>query len=133
VEAGLHRRGYLTLHAAAACRDGSAVVLLGSAGAGKTTSLLRLCLDHGAALAGNDLVVVGGTAAVPEVLAGSCHLRLRHASVAQVMPGLLGLFPDEVSDSWRAKRDTDPAWLGIKVATGPVPVAAVVFVHVDMS
>jgi len=132
LEAELQRHGYLTLHAAAACRDGSAVLLLGPAGAGKTTSLLRLCRDHGAALAGNDLVVAGGTAAVPEVLAGNTYLRLRHASISQVLPELLSLFPGEVRDSWRAKLDVGPARLGIRAATGPVPVAAVVFVHVDV-
>jgi hypothetical protein len=41
LESQLHRRGYLTLHAAAACRQGRAVLPLGSAGAGKTTTLLR--------------------------------------------------------------------------------------------
>jgi hypothetical protein len=133
VESELHRYGYLTLHAAAACRDGAAVLLLGPAGAGKTTSLLRLCRDHGATLARNDLVVVGGAHGAPEVLAGSRHLRLRHASLAQVMPGLLGLFPAEVSDSWRAKRNVDPVMLGVEVAQLPVPVVAVVLVHVDLS
>jgi hypothetical protein len=132
LESELHRHGYLTLHAASACRGRSAVLLLGPAGAGKTTTLLRLCRDHGAALVGNDLVVVGGSAAVPEVLAGSRHLRLRHASIAQAIPELLGLFTGDVSDSWRAKQDIDPVRLGIDAATGPVPVAAAVFVHVDM-
>ena len=118
LESELHRHGYLTLHAAAACREGSAVLLLGPAGAGKTTTLLRLCRDHGAALIGNDLVVVGGSAAVPQVLAGSRHLRLRHASIAQAMPELLDLFSDDVSDSWRVKQDIDPARLGIEAGTG---------------
>ena len=132
LESVLQRHGYLTLHAGAACRDGSAVLLLGSAGAGKTTSLLRLCLDHGAALVGNDLVVAGGTAAVPEVLAGSVCLRLRHASISRVLPELLDLFPGEVRDSWRAKLDVNPVQLGIQTAAGPAPVAAVVFVHTDV-
>lgn len=132
LESELQRHGYLTLHAAAACRDGSALLLLGSAGAGKTTSLLRLCLDHGAAILGNDLVVVGGSSTVSEVLAGNVCLRLRQASVSRVLPGLLSLFHGEVRDSWRAKLDVAPASLGIQTATGPAPVAAVVFVHTDL-
>ncbi len=131
VEAERHRHGLVTLHAAAVCRDGAAVLLLGSAGAGKTTTALRLCRDHGAALAGNDLVVAGGCGPVPEVLAGSCRLRLRHASVARVMPELLGMFPDDVSDPWRAKRDIEPARLGIGTAAVPAPIVAVIFIHVD--
>jgi len=133
MESELQRQGYMTLHAAAACRDGATVVLLGPAGAGKTTTLLRLCRDHGAALAGNDLVIVGGSPAAPEVLAGSRYLRLRHASLAQVMPELLQLFPARVGDSWRAKLNVDPAVLKVETARLPTPVAAVVFVHVDLS
>jgi hypothetical protein len=131
MEAGLQRNGYLTLHAAAACRDERVLLLLGPAGAGKTTTLVRLCRDHGAALVGNDLVVAGGPDPAPIVLTGSHHLRLRHASLARAMPELLGLFPGEVRDSWRAKRDLDPARLGIGIAAGPVQIAIVVFVHVD--
>lgn len=131
LEAELHRHGLLTLHAAAACRDGAAVLLLGSAGAGKTTTLLRLCRDHGAAMVGNDLVVVGGLGDVPYALTGTRYLLLRHASVARVMPELLGLFMGTIADSWRAKRDVDPIRLGIVPTDEPAPVAAAVFVHVD--
>lgn len=80
---------------------------------------------------GNDLVVVGGPGEVLVALTGTRYVRLRHASVARVMPELLGLFPGEVTDSWRAKRTLPPARLGIVSAAGSARVAAVVFVHVD--
>jgi hypothetical protein len=131
LEAALQRHGYVTLHAAAACRDRRAVLLLGPAGAGKTTTLLRLCRDHGAAMVGNDLVVAGGPGGRPVALAGSHHVRLRHASIARAMPELLGLFPGDVADPWRAKRDLAPARLGIEAASGPVEITVVAFVHVD--
>ena len=107
------------------------MLLLGTPGAGKTTMLLRLCRDHGASMIGNDLVVAGGPGQAPEALAGTRYVRLRHASVARVMPELLGLFPGEVPDSWRAKRTLPPDRLGIAPAAGPVPIVAAVFVHVD--
>jgi hypothetical protein len=132
LENQLQHNGFLTLHAAAASRDGQAVLLLGPAGAGKTTTLLRLCRDHGAAMVGNDLVVAGGRGPVPQTLAGSRHVRLRHASIARSMPDLLGYFPGAVRDPWRAKRDIDPARLGIRPATGPAEIAVTVFVHVDI-
>jgi hypothetical protein len=131
LENRLQRSGYVTLHAAGACWEDRGVLLLGTPGAGKTTTLLRLCRDHGAAMTGNDLVVAGGPGGVPVALAGTGHVRLRHASVARVMPELLGLFPGEVTDSWRAKRTLPPARLGITPAARPVPIRAVVFVHVD--
>lgn len=131
LENQLQRSGFVTLHAAGACWQDRGVLLLGTQGAGKTTTLLRLCRDHGAAMIGNDLVVAGGPGEVPVALAGTRHVRLRHASVARVMPELLGLFPGEITDSWRVKRTLSPARLGIVSAAGSAPVVAVVFVHVD--
>jgi hypothetical protein len=131
LENRLQRSGFVTLHAAGASWQYRGVLLLGTPGAGKTTTLLRLCRDHGAAMIGNDLVVAGGPGETPAALAGTRHVRLRHASVARVMPELLGLFPGEVTDSWRAKRTLSAARLGIVPAVTPVPIVAAVFVHVD--
>jgi len=130
LEAQLHRRGFVTLHAAAVARDGWAVVLLGPAGAGKTTTAIRLCREHGCELTGNDLVVVGGRERVSTV-AGSARLRLRYSSIARVLPELLGLFPAAVTDPWRTKVDVTPDRVGVAAAQNPAEVAAVVFVHVD--
>jgi hypothetical protein len=49
------------------------------------------------------------------------------------MPELLWLFPARVGDSWRAKLNVDPAVLAVETARLPVPVAAMTFVHVDLS
>jgi hypothetical protein len=130
VETELHRQGCITLHAAAASIGCNATLLLGSAGSGKTTTLLRLCRDHRASLIGNDLVVVGGTGSLPVAIAGSQHVRLRYSSLASAMPDLLGLFPGEPIDTWRAKRNLDPSGLGITMSAEK-QVTVVVFIHVD--
>ncbi len=130
LEACLHHHGVVTLHAAAAEQDGRAVVILGHAGAGKTTTVLRLCQGYGFRLVGNDLAVVGGVADA-YAWGGTTHLRLRLSSIARVMPELLRLFPAGERDPWRTKRDLSPAELGIEVADHPTVVAAAVFVHVD--
>lgn len=131
LENQLQQLGFVTLHAAGASWQDRGIVLLGTPGAGKTTTLLRLCRDHGAAMIGNDLVVAGGLGETPVALAGTQHVRLRHASVARVMPELIGLFPGEVTDSWRAKRTLPAARLGIARAGTPIPIVAAVFVHVE--
>lgn len=126
----LHRNGLITLHAAAVERDGSALLLLGHSGAGKTTTAIRLCRDYGCRLIGNDLVVVGGPGD-PQALCGTTHVRLRHSSVSRTMPDLLQLFPVDVPDPWRTKVDIPPHRLGIGTTSHPTMISAVIFVHVD--
>lgn len=130
LESRLHQYGIITLHAAAVERDGRALVLLGHAGAGKTTTALRLCRDHGFSLLGNDLVVVGGADAL-RVHAGTCNLRLRHSSIAGSMPELLHLFIGVCEDPWRTKIDIWPEQLGIPLGLERAEVGLVAFVHTD--
>ncbi|PZG15158.1 hypothetical protein C1I95_20170 [Micromonospora craterilacus] len=130
LEAELNRHSYVTLHAAAVERDGQAVLLLGSAGAGKTTTALRLCRAYGFRLIGNDLVVVGGPDRL-QTLAGTKNVRLRHASIVRSMPELTTLFPARVDDSWRTKVDVSPDRLGISTNEGRSDIRAVAFVHLN--
>ena len=53
------RRQVVTMHAAAVEFGGRAILLLGKAGAGKTSLTLSLCRNHKARLIGNDVVKVG--------------------------------------------------------------------------
>ena len=74
------------LHASCAARDGAGVLLIGPPGSGKSDLLLRL-FDHGFSLVADDQVVLeGGVARAPDVLAGLIEVRglgiLRTAYVA---------------------------------------------------
>ncbi len=63
------------LHASCVARDGSAVLLTGPAGAGKSDLALRL-IDRGFVLVADDQVIVeDGCARAPEALAGLIELR----------------------------------------------------------
>ena len=78
----LRRRGYFTLHAFAAARDGRALLLLGDIGAGKTTTGLSL-LANGAQLVAND----------------SPLLRIDETGQPQLFayPGLISAYPDSLA------------------------------------
>lgn len=130
LESQMNRRGLITLHGAAVERDGQAVMLLGHAGAGKTSAALLLCREQGFRLIGNDLVVVGGVDAALAV-AGTTHLRLRRSAVERCVPDLLGLFGQATGDPWREKIDVTPEQAGIALGTLPAQVSAVVFVRVE--
>ena len=83
VAAGLwfRRKGFLVLHANAVAKDGRAVLLLGTSGAGKTT-ITRALLERGCELITDDLGVVDlglidpGTAN-PTILPGPGRLKIR--------------------------------------------------------
>jgi hypothetical protein len=130
LEAGLHRSGMMTLHAAGVEHAGRGALLLGHSGAGKTSATLRLCQISGCRLVGNDLVVVGGLSDA-YLVKGTTHLRLRLASVERATPEVRAVFASDGPDKWRIKRDLPPTDLGIEVSDVPAPVVAVVFVHVD--
>jgi hypothetical protein len=130
LESQMNRRGLITLHCAAVERDGRAVLLLGHAGAGKTSAALLLCREQGFRLLGNDLVVVGGVDEARAV-AGTTHLRLRRSAVERCIPALLGLFGKATGDPWREKTDVTPEQAGISLGIAPAQVGAVVFVRVE--
>jgi hypothetical protein len=130
LESRMNRRGLITLHGAAVERGGLAVVLLGHAGAGKTSAALLLCREQGFRLIGNDLVAVGGMDTA-SVVAGTTHLRLRRSAVQRCVPELLNLFGKPTGDPWREKIDVTSEQAGIALGTVPVQVSAVVFVRVE--
>jgi hypothetical protein len=130
LESRMNRRGLITLHGAAVERDGQAVLLLGHAGAGKTSAALLLCREQGFRLIGNDLVVVGGVDGA-QAVAGTTHLRLRRSAVERCIPALLDLFGKPTGDPWREKTDVTPEQAGIALGALPAQVGAVVFVRVE--
>ncbi|MET9255184.1 hypothetical protein [Streptomyces sp. NPDC003717] len=134
MERDRQRRGYFSMHAAAASLDGRGVLLLGKEGAGKTSVLSRLCRHHGARLIGNDLTVLGGRAPRCELVAGTRFLFLRQASVDRSMADLDLPLPRRAGlDPWRTKWRVEPAEVSIDVDTRPRPVERVHLVHVDES
>jgi hypothetical protein len=81
------RAGAVRLHAAAAAVDGRALVIIGAAGAGKSTTVAQL-LAQGAAFMANDRVVVSPLAGTDELHAHGVPLAVRWSDAQ------LALFPD---------------------------------------
>ncbi len=112
----LHRRGRLVLHGSAVDVGGTAVVLLGQKGAGKSTTAAAL-LDRGHSLLTDDLVVVLGDEDAPLCAPGPTQMKLWPASAEafglsdEVRPFLDGL--------------QKGVWHGAEVASAPVPIARV--------
>lgn len=128
----LHQRKLIvTMHAAAVEFGGKAILLLGKAGAGKTSLTLSLCRNHQARLIGNDIVKVGLVGGDIIAYAGSKYFFLRRESIKRNIPDLLSLFPQSGKDSWTHKVYCLPDRLGIDMYTNYAPIVQSYLVHVD--
>lgn len=125
------RKAVVTMHAAAVEFGGKAILLLGKAGAGKTSLTLSLCRNHRARLIGNDLLKVGIVGDEIVAYAGSKYFFLRRESIKRNIPDLLSLFPQSGKDSWTHKVCCLPNRLGINTCNGHAPIAQSYLVHVD--
>jgi hypothetical protein len=95
IERRMQLDGYMTARCAAVVREGVAALLLGKIGAGKTTTAIQLCREHGCQLIGNDLCVVGSSESDLQVIAGTRFFHLRYVSIQNNMPDLMHLFSKE--------------------------------------
>jgi hypothetical protein len=125
------RKQIVTMHAAAVELNGQAILLLGKAGAGKTSLTLSLCRNHGARLIGNDIVKVRLIDGVVVVCAGSKYFFLRQESIKRNIPDLLSLFPQSVKDPWTHKIYCLPEKLGIVTCDEQIQITKSYLVHVD--
>lgn len=125
------RKQVVTMHAAAVEFGGRAILLLGKAGAGKTSLTLSLCRNHRARLIGNDVVKVGLVDSSVQACAGSRYFFLRQESIKRNIPDLLSLFPQSEKDPWTHKIYCSPERLGVQTCEGGIPITKSYLVHVD--
>ncbi len=125
------RKTVVTLHAAAVNLNGKAILLLGKAGAGKTSITLSLCRNHRARLIGNDIVKVGLDGGKVIACSGSKYFFLREESIKRNIPDLLSLFPQSTKDPWTHKIYCLPEQLGIGASDNLIPIVSSYLVHVD--
>jgi len=123
-----------TLHAAAVCKEGQGILILGSKGAGKTALAMSLCVDWGYDLIGNDVVIVGRSAAGGfQIYGGDGVFKPRRLTMDE-FPQFRDIVPFDVEkNDFEAKAIVHPNELGVSVEDGSVSfVSAVqVFMHAD--
>ncbi|MEK9156373.1 MAG: hypothetical protein AAB360_03715 [Patescibacteria group bacterium] len=131
IELQRQQQSSLTAHAACVNLNGTAVLLLGKEGAGKTTLALQLCQQYGASLIANDLTVIGLTQGQLAALGGTKFFFLRYESIRRNLPGLLPLFTKPGKDPWLRKVKVQPSSLDIGIWGGLAPIRRAYMVHVD--
>lgn len=118
----LHQRGWLTLQASSAARDGRAIVVAGDAGVGKSTTLATL-VDRGCTMVADDKTVVFSRAGRVMTAAGYPTMRLWRRALAAL---------DRDADALQPVReDIDQYLLRAPGTTGdPVEIGVVIVLEV---
>ncbi|MBE6141051.1 MAG: hypothetical protein E7172_05950 [Firmicutes bacterium] len=123
--------GICSCHSACIEKNGIATLLIGEAGAGKTSLAINLCINNGFNLISNDMTLVGSANNKLFAYGGTKFINLRLLSVEQNMPYLLYLFKDEQNDSWISKKTILAKDIGIEENYNIIPIKNILFIHVD--
>jgi hypothetical protein len=113
----LSLRGATVLHASAVALGDAALAFVGQSGHGKSTLAALMCLDGGADLVTDDVLVVRAGAAVT-CIGGASELRLRSAAAP--------IAEDRSNIATRATVDERVAVSPPSTVSGPLPLAAIV-------
>lgn len=123
--------GLCSCHSACVVKDGEATLLVGEAGAGKTSIAINLCQNYGYSLLSNDMTLIGEDEGQVYACSGTRFINLRLLSVKSNMPFLLYLFKNDNKDLWTNKVSVMANSIGIQEETSITPIKNVLFVHID--
>lgn len=123
--------GLCSCHSACVSKDGKATLLIGEAGAGKTSLAVNLCNNYGYGLISNDMTLIGKEDDKIYAYGGTKFINLRLLSVESNMPFLLYLFEGSNKDSWTNKISLMARDINIEEEYDKLPIENVLFIHVD--
>ncbi len=129
IERQFAQNGMFTCHSACVEKDGKAILLLGDAGAGKTSVAVNLCVNHGFNLISNDQTVIGVDENQIIAYGGTKFINLRLLSVKQNMPFLLKIFNDKNVDEWSYKKSVLARDLDITEQYDPTNIEQIIVLH----
>lgn len=131
IEKQLGEMGMATCHSACVSKKGQAILLLGDAGAGKTSIALNLCLKNGYSLISNDKTVIGIKGGSLYAFDGTKYLNLRYKSIKENLPQFIDLFGSTDIESWSEKIKVQAREIGIEECYQPTEITGIIFLHVD--
>lgn len=118
-------------HSACICKNGEATLLIGEAGAGKTSIAINLCENYGFSLISNDMTLIGIEEEKLMAYGGTKFINLRYLSVEKNMKFLSYLFESKGIDSWNDKICVLARNLGYSEEYKPIPITNIIFVRLD--
>lgn len=123
--------GLCSCHSACIENNGKATLLIGEAGAGKTSLAINMCKSYNFSLISNDMTLIGMNRDKLEAFGGTKFINLRLDSVIQNMPYLKYLFSNDLKDGWNEKISLLASEIGINEQYNPVEIANILYVHTD--
>lgn len=123
--------GLSSCHSACVSKNGEATLIVGEAGAGKTSLAVNLCQDYGFSLISNDMTLIGLDGEGIAAYGGTKFLNLRLLSVRNNMEFLLYLFRNDIKDDWTNKVIVMAQDIGLRPEYGVVPITNIINVRMD--
>ena len=117
-------------HSACVEKNGKAILIIGEAGAGKTSLAVNLC-NRGYSLISNDMTLIGEENGNLYAYGGTKFINLRYLSVLQNMPFLDYLFKDKNKDSWLSKISVMARDIGIDENYSSVLIDSIIFLRMN--
>lgn len=124
-------QGMCSCHSACIEKNGEATLLVGEAGAGKTSLAVNMCSNCGFSLISNDMTLIGTSNDTLFAYGGTKFINLRLMSTKQNMPFLLHLFDKSNRDEWTNKITIMANDIGIESNYDIIKIKHILFVHVD--
>lgn len=123
--------GLSSCHSACVCKNGEATLIIGEAGAGKTSLAVNLCQYYGFSLISNDMTLIGLSHDGLAAYGGTKFLNLRLLSVRNNMDFLLYLFDNDKQDEWSNKVTVMAQDIGLPTEYGVMPIVNIINVRMD--
>jgi hypothetical protein len=105
--------GKSSCHSACVIKNNKALLLLGDAGAGKTSVAINMCKNNGYSLMSNDMTLIGVENKNLYAYGGTKNINLRYGSVEQNMPYLIPYFKGKIDDIWNYKISVQASNIGL--------------------
>ncbi|MGT2721371.1 serine/threonine protein kinase [Streptococcus porcinus] len=129
----------LLVHAAALYNPDTkkSIILFGEKGAGKTTVALRLCIEHGYHLIGNDQIIFGLENGELFTYAGTANFNIRRTAILsddllhKLFGSYFSSFPQSARISWDEKISVSAKELGVLTCHSPANVSKIYYIKTD--
>lgn len=121
-----------TLHASSVSHKNKSIVLFGGQGSGKTTTMMKLCLENNFCFCSNEHTIIGEVQDKVMLFGANGPISIRYDSLIQSFPDLITqFFRKNTTDVWNTKKRVSPTELGMESSPNSSEVKALININLN--